>query len=192
MHRGNCARLVAAILGLVGSTVSSSANDGPFDEIRFGLFQHDTALIGHQKERGVDSAFEVLSHPLIDLPLIGSPRLVVGGVVNSEGQSDQAYVGFSGQWHLAHDVFRSSDSIFVEGTVGADWNDGKTDVRGTPLELHWKSHGSHFLIRSGVDVGYSLDETWSLAVSFNHISNAGLATPNEGMNDIGLRVGMKL
>ena len=31
-----------------------------------------------------------------------------------------------------------------------------------------------------------------MTLNFNHISNAGLAEPNEGMNDIGLTVNMKL
>jgi lipid A 3-O-deacylase len=177
---------------LLCSAGAANAREGLIDEIRFGLYQHDTGLIGTQKEHGVDSELEILSHPLTSLSLIGSPRIVIGGVVNSAGQTDQAYIGLDAQWDFVHGVINPGDSFFVEGNVGGSWNDGKTDVVGTTLEQRWKSHGSHFLIRSGVDFGYKLNSVWSVAISFNHISNAGLASKNEGMNDLGLRVGMKL
>ncbi len=181
-----------AVANLPCAAGIANADEGLIDEIRFGLYQHDTGLIGTQKEHGVDSELEFLSHALTSLSLIGSPRIVVGGVVNSAGQTDQAYIGLDAQWHFVHGVITPDDSFFLEGNVGGSWNDGKTDVIGTPLEQHWKSHGSHYLIRSGIDLGYSLNSNWSIAISFNHISNAGLASRNEGMNDLGLRVGRKL
>lgn len=167
----------------------AEADSGIFNETRLGVYQHDTGLIGNQKESGVDFSFEVLSRPLFSLS-IGSPRVVVGSVVNTAGQTNQVYAGFADYWNFAQSVFTPGDAFFIEGTVGVDWHDGKIDVVGTPLESDWKSHGSRFLIRSGGDLGYRINPTWSVALSFNHISNADLATRNEGMNDLGLRVGM--
>ena len=112
--------------------------------------------------------------------------------LNSAGRTSQFYTGLNAQWDYARNVFTNADALYLEGTIGGDWNNGKTDVRGTPLEASWKSHGSHLLFRSGFALGYRFNATWSVAVAFNHISNAGLATPNEGMNDLGLLVGMKL
>ena len=192
MRIGYAKGMLAAIFGLIISANCAGAQPRFFDEVRFGVYQHDTGLIGTQKETGIDFAFEGLSRPIILLNLIGSPRLVLGGVVNSLGKTDQLYFGFSKQWDFVHSVFAPDDAFFLEGVVGGVWHDGKNDVRGTALEADWKSHGSHFLFRTGMDLGYRFNRTWSLAVSFNHISNAGLANPNEGMNDIGLRLGMKL
>jgi lipid A 3-O-deacylase len=163
-----------------------------FDEVRFGVFQHDTGLIGTQREKGVDFNLEVLSAPLIRSRLLGSPRIVVGGVVNSAGYTDQAYVGIVGRYTLFRDIVSPHDGLFWEGTVGGDWNDGKINVIGTPLEPFWKSHGSRLLFRIGMGMGYRFDAKWSATLSFNHISNAGLAYPNEGQNDLGLVIGLRI
>lgn len=164
----------------------------PIDEVRFGLYQHDTGIIGNHKEEGADLALEIMSRPVTALSLIGSPRFVFGGVYNTAGQTDQIYLGIDKQLDFAKGVFSSKDAFFVEGTIGGVWHNGKHDVQGTPLESRWKSHGGSFLFRPGLALGYRFNERWSLAVSLNHISNAGLASSNEGSNDLGLLLGMKL
>jgi hypothetical protein len=172
---------------------SNDANArGLLDEVRFGVFDHDSGIIGSHKEDGVDYALEVLTGPLIKTRLLGAPRLVLGGAINSAGQTDQAYLGIDGQWTLARALFSRRDAIYFEATIGGGWNDGKIDVIGTPLEADWKSHGSHFLIRSGASLGYRFGTRWAMAFAFNHISNSGLAHKNEGMNDIGLLLGFKI
>jgi lipid A 3-O-deacylase len=183
---------LAVLLLLVISPGNVRAQEKFLDEIRVGLYEHDTNIIGHKKETGADFVLELLSRPIISLQFIGTPRLVVGGVINSAGQTNQAYIGLIRTWDLTHEVINSGDAIFLEGMVGGDWNDGKIDVTGTPQEQYWKSHGSHLLFRTGLNLGYRINPTWSVALSFNHISNAGLAKRNEGMNDLGLSVNMEL
>ena len=180
--------LICLVLPCFGSAQARTF----FDEVRFGAYQHDTGLIGTQKEEGADFALELLSRPVTALSLIGSPRIVFGGALNTAGQTSQIYLGVDKQLDFARSVFGKNDAFFVEGTFGGDWQNGKLDVRNTPAEARWKSHGSAFLFRSGLALGYQFNETWSMAVNFNHISNANLATPNEGMNDLGLLIGMKL
>jgi len=163
-----------------------------FDEVRFGAYQHDSGLIGTHKEAGADFAFEALSRPVTALWLIGTPRFVIGGAVNTAGKTNQIYLGIDKQLDFAHALFSDHDALFIEGTIGGVWHSGKQDVRGTPLEASWKSHGSAFLFRPGLAAGYRFNEKWSIAISLNHISNASLSTPNEGSNDLGLLIGMKL
>lgn len=183
---------IAALSCLTLWTDNACARQHLLDEIRLGVFQHDTGIIGSRKERGTDFALEVLTGPLIKFRLLGSPGLVLGGAVNSAGQTDQAYLGIVGQWTLARSLFSRRDAFYFEATIGGAWNDGKIDVIGTPLEANWKSHGSHYLIRSGAALGYRFNTRWSMALSINHISNAGLAHRNEGMNDVGIVLGMKI
>lgn len=178
-------------LGLL-VTGGPCAGKGLLDEVRFGVFQHDSGIIGTRKERGTDFALEVLTGTLFKSRLLGSPRIVLGGAVNSARQTDQAYLGFTGQWTLARALFARRDAIYFEASIGGDWNDGKIDVSGTPLQASWKSHGSHFLIRSGASLGYRLNRRWSVGMALTHISNAGLAHKNEGMNDLGLVIGLKI
>jgi lipid A 3-O-deacylase len=187
-------RFIASILFFSAALAASnaSAQEAFVDEIRLGVFDHDTDLIGHKKESGADVVLELLSRPLTGLNFIGAPRLLIGGAVNSAGQTNQIYAGLIKSWYLVRDVLKSGDGIFIEGVLGGGLNDGKTDVIGTPKERDWKSHGSHFMFRTGFDIGYRIDSVWAVAINFNHISNAGLADPNEGMNGIGLTVNMKL
>jgi len=162
-----------------------------FNEVRLGVLDHDTDLVGSSKEGGFDVGVELLSPPIEALSLIGAPRVVLGAQVNSEGFTSMLYAGLQADWEFAHGVMRPDDAFFLEGTVGAAWHDGKTDVTGTPEEDEWKSHGGRFLFRTGFGVGYRFNETWSLAATFSHISNANLDDPNEGSNDVGLRLGMR-
>lgn len=160
-------------------------------EVRVGLLDHDTGLVGSSKEDGVDLAIEAFSQPIDALDFIGSPRVVVGAIINSEDQTNQLYAGLLAQRTFAQDVFRSGDGFYVEGLVGVAYHDGKIDVRNTPEDAEWKSHGSEFLFRTGFGVGYRFNETWSLTATFAHVSNANFAEPNQGANDVGLRVGMR-
>jgi lipid A 3-O-deacylase len=160
-------------------------------EVRVGVLDHDTDFVGSSKEGGVDLAIEAFSQPIDALDFIGSPRVVAGLIVNSENQTNQLYAGLMAQRTFAHDVFRPDDSFYVEGLVAVAYHDGKIDVRNTPEDAEWKSHGSEFLFRTGFGVGYRFNERWSLTATFAHISNANLEQPNQGANDVGLRVGLR-
>ena len=165
--------------------------DSFFDEVRLGILEHDTGIVGNSKEDGIDVGLELISNPLTSLSGIGSPRFVIGGLINSEGQTNQAYAGLMSRWEFADDVLRTDDAFFLEGMVAVGYVDGKLDVTGSPEEAEWKSHGSPWGFRTGFGVGYRIDDTWSVALNFAHFSNADLADPNEGANDVGLRIGMR-
>lgn len=182
----------AAFMLLVAQAASADTASSWADEVRFGVYQHDSGLIGTHKEDGADFALEVLSRPVVALRLIGTPRLVLGGAFNTAGQTSQIYLAIDKQLNLFRSIFSERDAIYVEGTIGGVWHNGKLDVSNTPLDTQWKSHGSRFLFRPGLALGYRFNDRWSLAASLNHISNANLAKPNQGMNDIGLLLGMRL
>jgi lipid A 3-O-deacylase len=191
-------RAFAAVLAPLALLLPMSAEAGAgsgshfLEEVRLGVYQHDSGIVGDQKETGADFSVALLTAPLKILRIVGAPRFVLGAAVNSARQTDQAYIGLIRGWQLFGNVLRPDDSIFLEGVLGGEWNDGKIDVRGTPLEQSWKSHGSHFLFRTGLDLGYRINLNWAVALSFHHMSNAGLASPNEGMNDLGLSINRKL
>jgi hypothetical protein len=191
MNRPVMKLLTAAALALPFWAGSAQAQQSHIDEVRFLAQDHDTGLVGSSKEDGADLGVEIFSHPVEQLSFLGSPRFVLGGLLNTAGQTDQLYVGIDGQKTLLRDVFQHGDSFFIEGVVGATLHNGKIDVRNTPENDHWKSHGSHLLYRTGFGAGYHFDAHWSLAVTFAHISNANEAHPNQGSNNIGLALGWK-
>ena len=182
--------LLASLAALACTTGQASA-EGLITELRVMALDHDTAIVGSSKEDGVDVGAEVLFQAVEVLGFIGSPRPVVGVLLNTEGQTNQLYAGLIAQRDFGANTFRDGDSFFIEGMVGATLHDGENDVTGTPENANWKSHGSDLLFRTGFGAGYRFDETWSLSLGFHHISNANFAQPNQGANDIGLRLGMR-
>ena len=184
---GSCRAAAIAVVSL-GFASAAHADGGFLDEGRLGVYDHDASLGGHQKESGADIGVEALFKPF---NFLGEPRLAIGGLVNTDGETDQAYVGLTWTWDFVHGVFKSDDGLYAEATLGGGWNDGKINVTDPVEQQKRKSLGSHALFREDVDLGYRFNPVWSIAVSYNHISNADLATRNEGLNDIGLRIGMK-
>jgi lipid A 3-O-deacylase len=182
---------LTAVAALVSAVGASDAHADLFNEVRVGVLDHDTDLVGSSKEGGFDLGVEVLSPPIDGLRLIGSPHVVLGAQVNSDGYTNMIYAGLLAQRDFAEGTFRPDDAFFLEGTVAIAAHDGKTDVRNTPEDAEWKSHGSHLLFRTGFGLGYRFDDTWSLTATFSHISNANFDQPNQGSNDIGLRLGMR-
>jgi len=187
---------------LAGATVVAAAVCGAgaaqaqdfrlVDEVRLGVLEHDTELGGGEsKEGGFDIGAELLTSPITQLSWIGSPRAVFGLQVNSEGYTNMAYAGILAQKTVADGVFSSTDAFYIEGTVGVAYHDGAIDVRLRPEDAEWKSHGSYWVIRSGFGAGYRVNEHWSVTATFAHISNANLVQPNQGSNDVGVRVGYR-
>jgi lipid A 3-O-deacylase len=162
------------------------------DEVRLGVLEHDTSFGGgDNKEDGYDVGLELITSPIGALSWVGSPRAVFGLQVNSEGYTNMAYAGILAQKTIVDGLASENDAIYIEGTVGIAYHDGAIDVRLRPEDAEWKSHGSYWLIRSGFGVGYRFNETYSLTATFSHISNANTDEPNQGSNDLGLRLGMR-
>ena len=66
-------------------------------------------------------------------------------------------------------------------------NNGET----APVREDRKALGSHALFRLALEVGCDVSESWRASVLWDHSSNAGLADHNEGLNNLGARIGYK-
>lgn len=161
----------------------------PLDELRLGIYDHDISLGGHGKESGVDTGLEfVFASPDI-LSVIYSPRPVLGFLINSRNTTDQAYFGLTYRFDVLKEILNSRDGFYIEATLGGALHTGKLDVTDPQESQRRKSLGSEILFREDLDIGYQINETFSIALSYNHISNADLAKRNEGINDLGVRFG---
>ena len=159
------------------------AEQNVVSEVKLGVLAHDVHIFSSsRKEDGADFNGEIL----FNLPsnrlfsLIGSPRFHLGGSINSEGDTNQGYFGLTWDYH-------SNIGVFVEGSFGGAIHDGKLDS----YSVDHKSLGSRVLFRISGSVGYQFNEHHSLAVMLDHISNAGLANSNEGMDNVGIRYGFR-
>ncbi|HEX9464763.1 MAG TPA: acyloxyacyl hydrolase [Alphaproteobacteria bacterium] len=184
-------RFGAAIAGVVACALvtgiggAARATDGIVDEVKVGVLAHDVNIGGHHKENGVDINGEVLFGSPDFLKWIFAPRPMIGGSVNTQGNTDQAYLGLT--WTILDfkQIFTASDGIYLNGSLGGAVHDG-------PLESSdpkKKQLGSRVLFRESVEIGYQFLPRQSISVFGDHISDAGLTKHNAGLSNLGLRYG---
>lgn len=159
------------------------AEQNVISEVKLSLLAHDVHIFSSsRKEDGVDVNGEILFNlpSYAFLSWIGNPRFHLGGSINSEGDTDQGYFGLTWDYH-------SDMGVFIEGSFGGAFHDGKLDSYSDDR----KSLGARVLFRISGSLGYQFDDHHSLAVMIDHISNAGLASPNDGMDNVGVRYGFR-
>lgn len=163
---------------------------GVVDEIRGGLAFHAihyTALPFMISEwtpnRLEDVSFDVLfTSPDMDVfRWIGSPRPEVGATISLTGSDSLAHAGLT--WQLP--VFDTP--FYLEGTFGAAIHDGY--LTGAPAGRHNFGCRVNFYERFGV--GMNVTEQVTATLSYEHTSNNEWCQANEGLSNLGLRVGWK-
>jgi lipid A 3-O-deacylase len=177
------------VVALVGAGIASPAlaKGGIVDEIRLGVLWHDVGVFGTSKERGADLNAELrFVSPAFLEPLL-SPRPHLGVSVNTDGDTDQAYAGLTWTFTLFRQLLNPVDSLFLDASLGGAVHDGKLSTR----DPHRKNLGSRFLFRESLEIGYRFTPAQSVSVILDHISNADLASRNEGLDNLGLRYGLK-
>lgn len=155
---------------------------GPIREVRAGLAAHDVDGLWSQasKEEGLDLIAEIVfSYSLFRLHSVSAhPNLGVS--LNSRGDTSKAYGGFLLQWEPASRFFFSTG-------VGLALHNGKLDTDAADQ----KSLGSRLLFRVPIEIGYTVSRHHRIILAFDHISNAGLASPNQGLDTLGLVYGFR-
>lgn len=158
--------------------------DGWLSEIRVGLLAHDQAPLVDNVESGVDLNVELLFRSPRSLRGIGAPRPGVGVTLASEGTS-LAFAGLT--WE--HD-FQSR--WFLTGSLGFAVHDGDPlqEEEQTLVEMETeKALGCRATAHVTVGAGYRVSHRWNVALHYEHLSNATLCDTNEGLENIGVRVG---
>lgn len=172
----------ALVLLLILLTASvACAEDAPIvSEIRGGLYAHDISFWSFHRENGMDVNAEVLFTSPDFLETIWAPRPHLGITVNTAGNTSHAYTGLTWEYDLPAD-------FFVDGSLGLSAHNGYLETSRSDR----KSLGSPVLFRIGAALGYNLTEKINVSVQYEHMSNAYLANPNEGMDNVGLRLGYR-
>ncbi len=107
------------------------------------------------------------------------PKFHLGGDLNTDGKTSEVYAGITWQFPLYQ-------RFFGELTFGGSYNDGHTGLVVSPEFSHV---GCHELFRESAALGYHLTEHWNIIAIAEHNSNAGLCKHNEGLTNIGARLG---
>ncbi len=163
---------------------------GVVDELRIGLSAHDVHhaalpfLVNEWRlDQIEDITFDVLfTSPDLDaFRWIGSPRPEIGATINLDGQDSIAHAGLT--WQLP--VFDTP--LYLEGTFGAAIHDGY--LTGAPAGR--KNFGCRVNFYERFGVGMNLSDNATATLTYEHTSNNGWCSANDGLSNFGLRLGWK-
>jgi hypothetical protein len=166
-------------------TLATGANAGDLlYAVKLGALAHDVPDLwsGFQIEHdAVDINVEAQFAAAWAMPL-GVIRPVIGGTINTRGDTSHAYI--DARWQVD-----CPSRIFFEIGLGAAVHDGEIGGPGANPNMKWL--GSRVLFHIPVEVGIHLDEHNDLSVYFEHTSNAYTQEFNEGLDRIGVRYGYR-
>lgn len=174
-------KAASLIVALAGLPHAAAAGEGLLSEIKLGALAHDVPVLASRDERGVDFNVEALFASPAALSALGAPRPHVGASINGSGDTSQAYAGLTWEWQ----PFEAP--LWGAFSLGGAVHDGEREN----VREDRKALGSRVLFRLGAEVGYDVSESVRVSVLWDHISNAGLAEENEGLNNVGVRLGYR-
>lgn len=146
-------------------------------EIRGGVLAHDVPIIaaGHY-ENAVSLNAELAFAP--SLPLFGGAiRPALGGTFTTNQGTSWAYLDVRWEW--------SGSLLFVGFGVGPSIHTGDSLYYSYPGN---KGLGSRILFHVPLEVGLQFTPSDRISLYYEHESNAFLAYPNPGMDNIGARL----
>ena len=150
--------------------------------VRLGLLAHDVGgLWSHSRtEGGADINAEIVfGKPSLRL-LSGAILPNLGVSINSQGGTSKAYGGLL--WEFLFDT-----GLFANSGVGLAIHNGQLESD----DANKKQLGSRVLFRVPIEFGFTIYERHRISILFDHISNAYLASPNEGLDTLGVRYGFQ-
>jgi len=189
--------LLGAPAAAQDTSVAPTPRGGLIYELKIGALAHDVPLTANSKEPlGPDLNLEVVFGPSLDF-LFGTIRPALGATVNFAGYTSKAYLDVRWQVECCWGAF------FALG-IGAAIHNGEEDslanwksLTGPALQAalataeNHKQLGSLVLFHPTFEWGYRLNESSSLSIFYEHISNANTAAKNEGLDSLGLRYGYR-
>jgi lipid A 3-O-deacylase len=191
-ERGANMLRIASRLGLeiaISVAASSAAwtQDLPITEVRLGVLAHDLSVGGSRKEGGANINGTIFFNrlPKIEsvpgwLAFILAPRPIIGGSVNTSG--DTSYGHFGVNW--GGDV---TERLFVDFSFGGAIHSGNKNVN-DPARKHL---GCRVVFREALSVGVHITEQINVSGIIEHISNAGICSRNDGITSAGARLGYR-
>lgn len=176
------------LAGLVAATAAAAAVP-PATEVRLGVLVPDLGPSPGQLPGANLNAELLLPTPLtgwtLNLPAwlrwATAPRVNFGGSVNTAGAANQIYAGLTWTVRLANDVLRQSDGLSFGFSIGPD-------LLGGNAVPHGLDQGPQ--LRLGAELGYQVTPTLGLYVQLDHITSSSAARENDGLTELGVRVGL--
>ena len=174
---------LAATVGIIAAMAAPVARaEGLISEIKIGVLAHDVPHLwsGFQLEAAaadinLEVQFRAFAHVFG-----GSLRPVIGGTINTRGDTSKGYV--DARWEIGAPL-----GIFFALGLGAGIHDGRLG----PTEADRKALGSRVLFHIPVELGWRWQGGHSVSLYFEHFSNGYTQRYNEGIDGLGLRYGLR-
>ncbi len=147
---------------------------------RLGLLVHDVGGLwsNTRSEGGTDVNAEMVFRKPSFMLWGGAILPNVGLSINSQGDTSKIYGGVV--WE-----FLFSNGFFFNIGTGLAVHNGQLESD----DSNKKQLGSRILFREPIEFGFTFYERHRISILFDHISNADLAEPNEGLDTLGVRYG---
>lgn len=197
------AAFIAFLIGADAARAGSWFESIEVVEIKGGVAVHDVAQ-DHNESNSIDVNAEIVirGNDLFDfdsgiLNFVFNPRVNFGGSINTQGETHRVYAGFDWQYPFESGFFAGA-SLGAVGHTGNLRQKTKVCAPGKGCALPGNrafvdtgepSLGSRVLIRQAVELGYRFEGGVAVSVFGAHMSNAGLAGDNDGMDFVGARLG---
>lgn len=176
--------------GMAGSAVAAQESPAPAFARQPPPFPSWDMRIGGStqgngsRERGiVNFSGEVVSPRLLTLQdRVANafvPRFHLGTHTNFGRATSLAYAGLTWTVNL-------NKTLFVEGSLGAAVNDGKT---GYAVPNDRVAVGCNTGLREALGVGVKLNDRWSVTTTLEHFSNHGACDRSRSLSNFGARLG---
>jgi lipid A 3-O-deacylase len=183
---------VAAIVALLLVFAPQARAEEPhfLYDFKLGILGHDQSywLSHHRREdhMGVDLNLDVTFKPAYAVPYFGGfIRPAIGGTLSAIG-TNIGYIDARYRIDSPFSLYLPREVFFSVGLGGAIHNGNRkfeADDR--------KAFGSRVLFHVPVEIGWQFNYHHSIALYLEHVSNARLASPNEGMDNVGVRYGYR-
>ena len=162
-------------------------------DVRFGIYAHDMYphwipwdVGDYTFDQIEDVNFEVLFRlPDVDaVRWLGAPKVNLGATVNLDGQESLAHLALTWQVPVA------DTPVFVEASIGGAIHNGiLTGTFGGRGTLRPQGCRIGFYTSAGLGVNFNENVYGMLA--YEHMSNADLCSPNFGVSNMGLKLGIR-
>jgi len=181
---GTASAIVVCFLAFAPAATAQSI----IEEARAGVLAQSCCGNGTNKEDGVSLNVEALFRSPRFLSAIGAKPLIGASVASDGDATSQIYAAL--EWRAP--LF---DRFFVAATLGGALHNGETDRFDPAADAdrveNTAFYGCAAHFRFGGDFGYALSKRVTASVHYNHISNAGLCSENEGLDHLGGRLGIR-
>lgn len=190
VSRRYLATVVVSLAGLTSLAAPAQAQDFGIEEFRAGVFYHDAYRGFVPTDTGnfnfsnlEDVSFSALftSPDVAAFEWIGSPRPELGATVSLAGKENLVHANLNWQFGLGESPF------YLELGLGAALTDAS--LSGAPKPARNMGCALNFYESAGV--GAHVSETVTATLRYEHMSNLGLCTPNQGLSNLGLMIGFK-